>query len=124
MTKIDHPFRDYVQDLFSAIGPIRIRPMFDGSAVYCGEDIFALIDQDQIYLKADEALKADLTSQGGEPFIWTNPETGRTLTMSYVSMPEAACQDEAMASQWGQRALNISIQTRRERVKSPRRRTF
>ena len=124
MTKIDNPFHNYVQDLFSDIGRISIRKMFGGAGVYAGEDMFALIDQEQLYVKADDPFKADLLSQGGQPFVWTNPETGRTLTMSYVSLPDAALDDSSLATNLGQRALEVSIRSRRERVKSPRRRTF
>lgn len=124
MTKMDNPFHDYVQDLFADIGRIRIRKMFGGAGVYSGEDMFALIDKEQLYVKADDALKADLEAQGGAPFVWTNPDTGRTITMSYVSLPDAALDDTEMAAQWARQALAVTVRTRKERVKSPRRMSF
>ena len=57
MTKLDNPFHTYVEDLFANLGRIRIRKMFGGAGVYSGEDMFALIDKDRVYVKSDDALK-------------------------------------------------------------------
>lgn len=124
MTKQDNPFHTYVEDLFANLGRIRIRKMFGGAGVYSGEDMFALIDKDRVYVKSDDALKADLVEEGGKPFEWTNPNTGKTITMSYVSLPVNALDDRDEASIWARKALDVAVQARRAKVKSPRRTTF
>ena len=124
MTKLDNPFHTYVEDLFANLGRIRIRKMFGGAGVYSGEDMFALIDKDQVYVKSDDALKKSLQSEGGSPFEWTNPSTGKTIKMSYVSLPVNALDDRDEASAWGRKALDVAVQARRAKVKSPRRMTF
>lgn len=124
MTKLDNPFHTYVEDLFAGLGRIRIRKMFGGAGVYSGEDMFALIDHDRVYVKSDDALKADLEQEGGEAFEWTNPNTGKTIQMSYVSLPVNALDDREEASTWGRKALDVAVQARRAKVKSPRRTTF
>ena len=124
MTKLDNPFHTYVEDLFASLGRIRIRKMFGGAGVYSGEDMFALIDQDRIFVKSDDALKADLEQEGGEAFEWTNPNTGKTIQMSYVSLPVNALDDREEASAWARKALDVAIEARRAKVKSPRRSTF
>ena len=124
MTKLDNPFHTYVEDLFANLGRIRIRKMFGGAGVYSGEDMFALIDKDRVYVKSDDDLKAHLESEGGEVFEWTNPNTGKTIQMSYVSLPINALDDRDEASVWGRKALDVAIQARRAKVKSPRRMTF
>lgn len=124
MTKQDNPFHSYVEDLFGKLGRIRIRKMFGGAGVYAGEDMFALLEGDQIYIKADDDLRAELEAEGSQAFNWTNPTTGKTITMSYVSLPDAAVDDPDLATDWAQKALDIAIQSRRAKVKSPRRRPF
>ncbi|MEL6857894.1 MAG: TfoX/Sxy family protein [Pseudomonadota bacterium] len=124
MTKLDNPFHTYVEDLFANLGRIRIRKMFGGAGVYSGEDMFALIDKDRVYVKSDDHLKQHLVSEGGEAFEWTNPNTGKTIQMSYVSLPVNALDDRDEASAWGRKALDVAIQARRAKVKSPRRMTF
>lgn len=124
MTKLDNPFHTYVEDLFAHLGRIRVRKMFSGAGIYSGEDMFALIDKDKVYVKSDDALKARLQSEGGEPYEWTNPSTGKTIKMSYVSLPIDTLDNRDEASAWGRKALDIAIEARRAKVKSPRRMTF
>lgn len=124
MTKMDNPFHAYVEDLFANLGRIRIRKMFGGAGVYSGEDMFALIDKDRVYVKSDEGLKECLESAGGEVFEWTNPTTGKTIQMSYVSLPVNALDDRDKVSALGRKALDVAVQARRAKVKSPRRMTF
>jgi len=124
MTKMDNPFHTYVEDLFANLGRIRIRKMFGGAGVYSGEDMFALIDKDRVYVKSDDVLKECLESAGGEVFEWTNPTTGKTIQMSYVSLPVNALDDRDKVSALGRKALDVAVQARRAKVKSPRRMTF
>jgi|Transcript_19929 DNA transformation protein len=124
MTKMDNPFHTYVEDLFANLGRIRIRKMFGGAGVYSGEDMFALIDKDRVYVKSDDVLKECLESAGGEVFEWTNPSTGKTIQMSYVSLPVNALDDRDKVSALGRKALDVAVQARRAKVKSPRRMTF
>lgn len=118
------PLQDCAQKLFEPFGKIRIRKMFSGAAVYSGQDLFALLDDRRIYLKVDEPLKCELETSGGKPFVWTNPDTGRVMTMSYVSLPKSARDDYVGIREWGRMALGVAQAARRAKVKSPRRGPF
>lgn len=124
MTKIDNPFHEYVEDLFSSLGQIKIRKMFGGSGVYAGEEMFALLYDGQVYLKTDDALKAELEQAGGRAFEWTNPQTGVQMKLSYVSMSADEMENSDNAGRLGRRALQAASDARQNRVKSPRRRAF
>ena len=115
-TKVDH--------LFSKMGRVRVRKMFGGAGVYSGQDMFALLDDERVYVKADDKLKEDLQAKGGEPFAWTNPNTGKTIEMSYVSLPVNALSDRDEVTEWARAALNVAIEARCAKVKSPRRKAF
>ena len=116
--------QDYVEDLFSPLGRIKVRPMFGAKGIYAGEDMFAILEKDRIYVKIDDEAKAELAAAGSAPFIWTNPKTGQTLTMSYMALSDAIMQDRQAVTEWAQRGLSIVIQARKSKVKSPRRRVF
>ncbi|MEL7546848.1 MAG: TfoX/Sxy family protein [Pseudomonadota bacterium] len=120
--KAENPMLDYVEDLFADLGRIRVQKMFGGAGIFAGEEMFALLDKNRIYLKTDDDFKNALERQGGEPFVWTNQDTGKTIHMSYVSMPDEALDDQGMAADLGRQALAVAKQARRAKVKSPRRR--
>ncbi|MEO0549325.1 MAG: TfoX/Sxy family protein [Pseudomonadota bacterium] len=122
--KSTKPFQQRVEELFAAIGNIRVQTMFGGTGIYCGEDMFALADDQNVYIKADDDLKASLEEKGGAPFVWTNPSTGTTMKMSYVSVPVNALENENEMSELGRQALDVAMRARRAKVKSPRRHPF
>jgi len=124
MTKIDHPFHEYVEELFASLGRIKIRKMFGGAGVYAGEEMFALLYNGEVYLKSDDVLRAELEQAGGRAFEWTNPKTGIEMKLSYVSISESHMEAPDVASRLGRRALIAASDARQNRVKSPRRRAF
>jgi len=93
----------FAVDLFSDIGQVQARRMFGGAGLYAGGVMFGLIDDDVIFLKVDEALRADLAAAGARSWIYTErkgPKAGIPQETSYWSLPESALDDpeEACAS--------------------------
>ena len=108
---IDAGFREFIQELFAAMGAISVRPFFGGGGVYCDGVMFALVADESLYLKVDEALKADLADEGCGPFVWTpksGKNAGEAVEMSYWRLPDAALDDPDEAAQWGRRALQVA----------------
>jgi DNA transformation protein len=104
-------FHDFVTELFAGLGPIQVKRMFGGAGVYAGGIMFALLADETIYLKADDALKAELTEEGSGPFIWeprSGPRAGEKVDMGYWRLPEAALDDPDIAAQWGAKALTVA----------------
>ncbi len=102
-------FHDFVTDLFRSMGDVSIRRMFGGAGVYAQGVMFALLAEDEVYLKTDAALRAALEVEGGEAFVWERPSDGRRMEMGYVSLPSAAMDDADEASAWGRRALSVAL---------------
>lgn len=105
---MSHSFHEFVRELFAGLGEIQIKRMFGGAGV-CAEGLmFALLADDTIYIKTDDALKAALTKEGSGPFVWkpnNGPRAGESVEMSYWRLPEAALDDPALASEWAKEAL-------------------
>ena len=102
---------EYAVDLFSGMGGVSYRRMFGGAGLYSHGVMFGLIDDDRIYLKVDEPLKAALAGEGSQPWIYTErngPSAGAPQETSYWSLPEAACDDPEEACDWGRRALAVA----------------
>jgi DNA transformation protein len=104
-------FHDFVVEVFAELGPVRIKRLFDGAGIYAGDVMFALISEDTIYLKTDEALRAALAAEGAHSWIYTEkrgPKAGVPQETSYWSLPDAALNDPSEAAKWGRSALEVA----------------
>lgn len=109
-----------VADIFATFRPVRCRRMFGGLGVYADGVMFALVADGRLYLKADVPFGGELAARGAEPFIYESG--GRTITVSYWSMPESALDDPDEAAELGARALGLARRAAAEREAAPRRR--
>lgn len=52
-------FRDFVlEQLERQVPQLRFKRMFGGGGLYAGDRIFAVLDDDQLYLEADDVTRA------------------------------------------------------------------
>lgn len=116
MAKAPDPFHEFVLELLAGTGPISIRRMFGGAGVYQDGVMFALLADDQIFVKADDALRADLSAEGGAPFLYLRSSDARPIDLGYVSLPSSAMDDPEEAVAWAIRALTVA---RVAKAKSP-----
>jgi DNA transformation protein len=112
-------FHAFVEELFAGLGPVRIRRMFGGAGIYAGDVMFGLIDDETIYLKADEALKAELQAEGSVGWVYSRAP-GKWEETSYWRLPETALDDPDEAAAWARKALAVAQAKAAE--KKPRRR--
>lgn len=104
----DESFHAFVRELFAGLGPIQVKRMFGGAGVYADGRMFALLADDAIFLKTDDALKQALADEGCGPFIWepsSGPRAGEKVAMSYWRLPDAALDDAELAVAWARKAL-------------------
>jgi DNA transformation protein len=114
-------FHEFVKELFAGLGPIRIKRMFGGAGGYADGIMFLLLADDAIYLKADEALKAELGETGSGPFIWepqSGPRKGEKVDLGYWRLPDSALDDPDEAAAWGRKALAVAKRARKVSKKS------
>jgi DNA transformation protein and related proteins len=107
----ENSFHAFVRELFAGMGPIEVKRMFGGAGAYAGGLMFALISDDTIYIKTDDALKEELREEGCGPFVWTprkGPRAGEKIDLSYWRLPDAALDDPELAAQWGRKALSVA----------------
>lgn len=119
MARPPDPYFGYVEELLGPLGPVSIKRMFGGAGVYAGEVMFALIADDQLYLKVDDALKNALAKEGSAPFTYQKKD-GEQAVMSYYALPESAVDDPAEASSWARRALDVALKAKRPKAKKRR----
>lgn len=109
-----------VADIFATFQPVRCRRMFGGLGVYADGVMFALVADGRLYLKADVPFGSELAARGAQPFIYESG--GRSVRVSYWSMPESALDDPDEAAELGARALKLARSAAAIRDANPRRR--
>jgi DNA transformation protein len=104
-------FHEFVKELFAGVGPVQIKRMFGGAGGYADGVMFLLLADDTIYLKVDDALKAQLGAEGCGPFVWepqSGPRAGEKLDLGYWRLPDSALDDPEEAAVWGRKALSVA----------------
>jgi DNA transformation protein len=113
-------FLEQAKELFAPFGEIRIRRMFGGAGVYCDDLFFALIDDDVVYLKADEATRGEFEGRGLSAFSYET-KNGVVTGMSYYAAPDDLFDDETALRRWARLALDAARRAAKFRKKPKRR---
>jgi DNA transformation protein len=100
-------FESFVEELFAGLGPVRFKRMFGVVALYADEMIFGLIDDDTIYLQANDTLRAEMEAEGSVRWVYRF-SARPTGTMSYWRLPEAALDDPDEAVAWARKSLAVA----------------
>ena len=100
-------FVEFISELFSPFGEITVRKMFGGAGVYCDGVFFALIGDDDLWLKVDDVTRTEFENYGLEPFVFEMKD-GRSGTMSYYSAPEEIFDDHDELKHWVTLALDAA----------------
>ncbi len=121
--KSTREFAEYAVELLGTVGSVVARRMFGGYGLYCDGVMFALIADDVLYLKADDASRAAFERAGSEPFAYD--ARGRRTTMAYWRAPDDAMESRELAAPWARAALAAALRARatqatRRRGRNPR----
>ena len=104
---VSREYLDYVHDQLSGLGGVSSRRMFGGAGLYCDEFFFALIDDDTLYLRVNDANRADFTTRGMGQF---RPYADRPeLSMSYYETPADVLEDAAALVAWARRSVAAAM---------------
>ena len=118
--KVSAAFVDYLQDLFGALGVVRVRSMFGGVGIYIDELMFGFLDRDEtIYLRADDQNRSAFDAAGSQPFRYPL-KTGEEFEIGYWSMPDEALESSEDAADWGRMALDAAMRKKAGKRRSSR----
>ena len=103
---VSNDFLAYVLEQLAGLEELSARRMFSGAGLYSGELFFAIIADDVLYLRADDASRGEFVSRGMGAF---NPNATRPerpqVSMSYYETPAAVLEDREELVRWAQRAV-------------------
>ncbi|AOY01245.1 TfoX/Sxy family protein [Jeongeupia sp. USM3] len=109
-------YLDWLIDELAPLGPIRARRMFGAWGLYCDEAFFAIVDDDVLYLKADDVSRAAFVAAATRPFSYA--VRGKTQTMSYYTLPDAALDDTSELLRWARTAFEAALRAQATKRKS------
>jgi len=111
-------FKDFVEELLADFGAVTIRNMFGGAGVYADGVMFAILVDDTLYLKTDEASTRAFESEGMEPFTYA-PAGKNRVAMPCWEVPPRLLEETEELVAWAREAHRIA---RAGKAKAPRRR--
>ncbi len=107
------PFTTHLADAFRRFGPIETRRRFSGAGVYHQGVMFGLVVDEVLYLKVDDASRADFTARGLGPFEYTR--LGRRVQIgSFHQAPEEVLEDADAAAAWARGAYEAALRARKK----------
>lgn len=99
-------FLNYIKEQFSSFGTVHIRKMFGGAGMYLDGVFFGIIDDDTVYLKADETTKQDYIDEGMPAFVYEGKN--KPITLSYYQLPEDVLEDTELLRIWVEKSIQIA----------------
>jgi DNA transformation protein and related proteins len=100
-------YLQYVLEQLAPLGEVRAQRMFGGVGLYCEEVFFALLSEDTLYLRVDEAGRAEFAARGMQPF---RPLAGRAeVSQTYYEVPAEVLEDGGSLSSWSRRAMAATL---------------
>ena len=108
---VSEEYLTYVLEQLEGLGPVQARRMFGGAGIYAQRIMFALVADDVLYLKVDDANRADFEAAGAEPF---QPFPDKPAVMPYYEVPADVLEDSSRLVEWAQKALAAALHKRKK----------
>ena len=96
-----------VEQLSRVVPALRSRAMFGEAGLYAGDAFFALVADDSLYFKVDDASRPEFEHRGMPPF---RPYGEGGAAMQYYQVPEEVLEDPELLRTWADRAIAIARQ--------------
>jgi DNA transformation protein len=108
---VSESFLTFVLEQLDGVPGVVTKRMFGGVGIYGGEVFFAVIDNDTLFFRVDEASVVKYRAAGMPPFA---PIPGKPPMLSYYQVPPEVLEDADEIKRWARESLG----TKRPRVRS------
>lgn len=109
-------FANYVVELMAGFAPVQAKPMFGGFGVYRDGLMFALIADERLYFKVDDASQARFEARGLGPF--TYEFKGKVGHLRYYEGPPEVYDEPEHMAQWARQGYECAL--RQQQAKAPK----
>jgi DNA transformation protein len=111
-------YREFVLEQLGRVTPVTGKSMFGGVGIYAQGLFFALIADDRLYFKVDDATRRDFEQRGMEPFR----PFGEESAMGYYEVPADLMEDVNQLEAWMKKAIDVATRGRQGKPKAAGRR--
>jgi DNA transformation protein len=115
----DTAFLAHLRELLGPVGRFGTRAMFGGHGIYLNDLIVGIVADGALFLKVDKVSRARFEAAGCAPFVYSGK--GRTITMSYWSVPEDALDTPEAMAPWARLAIAATLRAAARKPASPKR---
>jgi DNA transformation protein len=109
-------FRTFVEEQLADPARVTTRRMFGGLGIYWEVLFFALIDDDTLFFKVDDATRPSYEALGAKPF---DPFKNGQVMRGYYEVPGEVLEDRAQLGEWRERAVGVARTAKRKQPKQP-----
>ena len=104
---VSDDFRDFVLEQLAPAGRVTPRAMFGGVGLYLDGLFFALIDDDTLYFKADDATRPRYEQASSRPFCPYPDHPDKA--MGYWQVPAEVLEDADELAAWAREAMAVAL---------------
>ena len=115
---VSDSYLTFVLEQLAGVRGVVTKRMFGGVGIYSGDAFFAVIDNDTLFFKVDEALAAQYRKAGMPPFA---PIPGKPPMLGYYQVPPDVLEDADAMTRWAKQSLHVAAKApARRRSRRPR----
>jgi DNA transformation protein len=106
-------YRIYIVEQLAALPALSTRRMFGGIGIYSDALFFALIDDDVLFFKVDDANRDDYVSRGMKAFM---PFPGQP-SLGYFQVPPDVIEEAEELARWARRSVEVAQRAGMKKVR-------
>ena len=110
---VSDSYREFVLEQLGRVTPVTGKSMFGGVGIYAQGLFFALIAEDRLYFKVDDATRPEFERRGMEPFR----PFGEESAMGYYEVPADVVEDVSQLEPWTRNAIDVAAKAKRPKAK-------
>jgi len=114
---VSENYREFVIEQLGRVAPVTGKSMFGGVGLYAHGLFFALIAEDLLYFKVNEATRRKFEQRGMEPFR----PFGEESAMGYYEVPADVLEDIGQLQVWMRKAIGVAAAAKRSKGTRPKR---
>ena len=101
---VSQSYREFVLEQLGRVTPVTGKSMFGGVGIYAQGLFFALIAENRLYFKVNDATRPDFEQRGMEPFR----PVGEDSALGYYEVPAEVVEDLNHLAAWTKKAIDVA----------------